>query len=1455
MSDFIGRTTVPAIVSSGLTFPLISDFGYGFSQDRPIVVHRFGTLDARIEQRFQVGIGPRRFTFKRQNLSLANKASLAMFWESLKGSYKSFVYNVPNADQSTTATTVCWEDSPLSFDYLMHACRVGVTFVEIGNSSPAYAVASTCTRFPSGTLAAALADQVQQIIPLVRIRVREAAVSDIYLSDRRCTVGGQDYLPRVVGLGEPGSSSIISQSISGTADDVQFGFGNADGAMTALSNDTDLKYAKIELSLYHVNSGILLQAWAGYVQDFAVDGSALFSVRASDGIFQINQQYPNKTISRTCYKDYNDGLGCPWASAGASASAVIAAGGDPNSCDFFWNSTNGCLVHGMGNFFGGIPILPQSVSVKDNTTGFIGFDRNKITATSIVSDTIWGKALTEIWCNNFGDPSRSFIANALIAAVRDNGDFFDVLGILGVGPIGAFGVSGNSAGMFVTNVDGFTYLLAPLADGFPAHGLKVASNGLSTNSNSALGLRQVPGPEPISAIGDQSFNQFGLANIVGRNPSPLPFAPGIAFCELLYAKPSGISPSSADSHSMTVPIAQGLSGWVWDASGTRSSVPGLTNPFWIAINTFLRAIGLGAVDHATQEQYFIRTAVLDGTGFGCAEIADNVVAALVGAGTETQFQFQGTIDSQKPLRDWLIEILNTGLGYFSFDFGKLRLGCRINASAVDTYTLGNIKFQTLRLAPVEAAFEKLIIDFADVQYGYQANTAQYEDKTHTKYYGRSGAPLTSRMHSVGSPTLSQNLRVAATRTREEVGGVNPAEWRNARTAYWETTLLGLSNYVGQVVSITDTAKIPGLRGVCNVDGSGNVTWVSGDPFDTSMLNKQILIGGVQVAVTTLTGSPVTSFATTPAATPGAGQSFRIITMNFRIQSWQLRRDWSIAITGKTVTPSMYDLEQGPMPVDVLPEPLPRFFYPLPTDSAWSPFQVQYAANDALFPSEWTFGLAQLYSTSADDVMLASLLLTGVQPANRYSTGLYAPALNALTQAATGGTIPGGSLVRISICSLDAVGRPSTPSELALILIATGTNTNSITVSGISWPSVAGQTKYVVFAHTLDDLICVQVIGNLTAGGGGLTYTPTSLVITDLVRTSWALPNSSTSKVVVKAKHAVHSGVIGFQVDSVTSGVVTSAGLIDLTGGPFTPVGRVLSLIGRPTGNSPVFNTTITSWNPATGDLGCSPNPLGHMLGGDAAVIRFLGSDNHLTPTQITDTGIKNQPSDAYAGFTVDVEIGTLLRVIKGLGRGAVRKITSNTDDTLKWDTPLVMDATSVFITEEATWPYFSDATDVSSSDPLAVASFEVDTGNFQNEVLITSGFTVNSNGEESTDGDQPIRECWMFGAPAGPISLAPHTLVRIAGDVTPNPAFAWQILNVTAATTVRGPLTADNGFFNIEIVQGSTAYAITFDPAAYEAPTYLQGACSEPNTITNIQLRLILGGLYRATGVNSYTPA
>ena len=1031
MSDTIGRITVPTVINSGQTFPLTTQYPFGFSVERPVIVHRFGSLDAKQEQRYYAGIGPRKFQFKRPNLDWSESRQLKAFWESMQGPWQAFTYNVPDADGTASAVLVTFEQAPISFEYLRNAAQVGLNLVEVVDpaAAPSYTVASTCLRFPSSGLATALLSEVQQIVPLVHIRLREGATApawqsgtayaagavvnygtspvsyvaidantgnqpditpthwrpfDIYLSDRRVSVGGQLYLPRLIGIGEAGSDVLISQDIKGASDNVRFAFGNGDRVMTQLANDTDLKYAEIDLCLFHLNSGILLQLWKGVIQNYVSDGTPVFPVTCSDGFFQIMNQYPERQLSRQCWKTFDDGVNCPYAAHGS--------GGDPDTCDYYLESANGCQAHGMAPYFGGHQADPQGVIIKDDSTGFLGFGRNTVTATSIISDTVWGLALPEIWCNSGGNPLYAFMATALMVDYRDESGYADSLGILSAGPLGGF-----SASMVVTNADGYRYVVAPMVDGYLWQGLKIDGNLNVTKYQPGMGLRYVAGNDPANPSSDY----FSLGQGSPQVWEPNVYAAGTAACEIRIVKSTTIQPSTPDQHQMKVPIDFGMWGWTWDQAGNRTAVKGLVNPFWIAVNMLLRAMGLygdpstgsdpgGGPGPSSADQLatFVLPSLVVGDGSGAAEIAADQVAAILGTGTETQFQFQGILSSQKPFRDWLTEVLNCCLGFYTWEFGQLKLGCRINASAVDAYTIGSMLFQSLRLAPIQSAFEHLVLSFADVAYQYQANTAEYCDKSHAAYYGRAGSPLTSQMHSVGCSTLSQALRVAATRTREEIGGVNPTEWRNARTAAWQTTLLGLANEVGQVVSITH-----------------------------------------------------------PDVPTGTGK--------FRIQRWSLKKDWSVEIQGQTVTDSMYDLDVGPKPIDVVPAPLPPLFYPIPLGPAWAPYQVQAAACDALFPDEWTFDLNQTYTTLADGSALANLIVTGKLPVNQFSaTGAGAPGIGSISQSATGGSLPANATLRVAICAIDSNGLPSAPSNIAIIgTPASGTGT--FTLEDITWPAVAG----------------------------------------------------------------------------------------------------------------------------------------------------------------------------------------------------------------------------------------------------------------------------------------------------------------------------------------------------------------------------------------------------------------
>jgi hypothetical protein len=150
---------------------------------------------------------------------------------------------------------------------------------------------------------------------------------------------------------------------------------------------------------------------------------------------------------------------------------------------------------------------------------------------------------------------------------------------------------------------------------------------------------------------------------------------------------------------MTVPIDYGMWGWVWDAERQSDGGEGPDQSVldrgehaaardgfvWRPVHRLEPRGGSGPAS-ADQLATFVLPSLIVGDGSGAAEIAGRPGSGILGTGTETQFQFQGILSSQKPFRDWLTEVLNCCLGFYTWEFGQLKLGCRINASAADAYT-------------------------------------------------------------------------------------------------------------------------------------------------------------------------------------------------------------------------------------------------------------------------------------------------------------------------------------------------------------------------------------------------------------------------------------------------------------------------------------------------------------------------------------------------------------------------------------------------------------------------------------------------------------------------------------------------------------------------------------------------------------------------------------------------
>jgi len=849
MPEYIGNVEVPEIAPSG-TFPLTTDFPHGCARRPTAHVHRFGSANAKIEQRFWAGDGARRFTVSRRTLRPATRKALLDFWLGNQGAYGAFYYNAPNDDGNGTTQYVCrFEDQNLTFEsFLGCLSSLGVTLAEIPSTGPTWPLNATCYRFPSEALEDALLAQAQQIVPLVKITPTEGGYPALRLSDRRCTIGGELWQPRLLEWGG------IAQGMGGESDEAEFAFGDADGVMTAVANQTDLYYADVELSLYHVGSGVKIQLWKGTLTDWQrQEGDPRLRVKAMDGLHELRLAYPRK-INRYCWKRFDVAAnGCPYAAEGVLDPEFPEARAD--RCDKSFAGPNGCRAHSMNHHFGGVVAQPQSARIKDNSTGRWGLWRADLTATSLISDSVYAEILQEVYCK-ITDPLlwKAMPVKALIVEGRDESDFYAALGAVGRGPLGSYG----TPAAYVDPETGETTHPCPhKLDGQPHHGWHDPKWDM-------YGLRLSLGPEP----NDDPFS-LGQGG-AGAQSYGLERAAGIAFAEIRRSDEKGLQLNPLAQHSMEVGVRQGLGGWKWTAPGSRSWVSyGLDNPVWIAVNVLLRALGLEFADAATQENYVDVAAAA-----AAAAICDQQVSKIIGSGVETQFTFNGFLRDQKAVRDWVQEILNNCLGYYTFASGKLRIGVRANSSVQEAFNEGNVLWDSLSLAPLKPTFNAVSAQFANAEYSFQGDSVGVDDLDHALLIGK-GQPLVipATINLCGASSKSQAARIAATRLREETGGITPAEWRYAREVEFRTTVLALAVEPGMVCSLAGFEALP--------------TYPATHPENTT--------------------------------DPQAEQAHYL---EFRVTRWTLNGDFSVTIRGRSTHNDVYALVAGPKPADALGAPVP-----------------------------------------------------------------------------------------------------------------------------------------------------------------------------------------------------------------------------------------------------------------------------------------------------------------------------------------------------------------------------------------------------------------------------------------------------------------------------------------------------------------------------------------------------
>ena len=848
MPEQIGRITIPSPLVSTAAFPFRPDYPCATTIEPPIYSHSFNVLGGFQEQRFVAGTSSRRYQVRKAIMTIAQRNAFVNFWNLNQGAVGQFAFPAPNANGSATSVTCRFADPTTTLPYALgNLASAGFTLIEVPTTSPAYGVAARSTRYPRALSTSLLAPVITPI-PLVTIQPYDDTYPAIYISDRRVTVGGQLYQPRLLDW------SGISQAIGGSADEAQFTLGNADRVFTRIANQVDLFRANIQFSLFFVENQFLLDLWSGFVGKWRMEPGANFILPARDGIYETSTLYPPRKISRTCNKLHNNADNdCPNSTVGVNS-------GTP--CDKGFDTPAGCMFHGMQDYFGGILVQLQGVKIKDNSTGTWGFGRDTINSVSAVSDSIFDEVLPEIYVDHIADPTdpndktRGYPVNAKIAEGRDEGDFYAALGIVSEGPIGAF-------------ADVTTQYAPHKLDGESPHGWpkQVGADG------GCWGLRRGLGHDPVRKNDpDTASDKFSLSE-GGAGPQSYGTAKaaGVAFLEIRRQDTKGLQLSRVQEHSMQAVVRQGVRRWEWSAPGSATLKSGCTNPVWIAVNAYLRGKGLFYAPTATQEKYFD----VAGAIAAAATCARTDGLLLIGTDVRPQFQFVGIIQEEKPLRDWITEILNSCLGYWTNDFDKLKIGLRINSSVVNdgAFTEANILFQSLFLEPLEPQFNHLTINYADEKFDYVlVPSVAYDIDYATAIGPPGGSPFFQKgnFNISGCPTQNQAALLAVTRLREELGGINSDQQRVARNASWKSTICSLNIAPGDVVSIShpDMPDYPAQQS-------------TRDP-----------------------------------------QGFSANYGELRVQSWKLNKDYSIEFTGKTTNNDMYDLEVGPKPADTLPPTLP-----------------------------------------------------------------------------------------------------------------------------------------------------------------------------------------------------------------------------------------------------------------------------------------------------------------------------------------------------------------------------------------------------------------------------------------------------------------------------------------------------------------------------------------------------
>jgi hypothetical protein len=640
----------------------------------------------------------------------------------------------------------------------------------------------------------------------------------------------------------------------------------------------------------------------------------------------------------------------------------------------------------------------------------------------------------------------------------------------------------------------------------------------------------------------------------------------------------------------------------------------------------------------------------------------------------------------------------------------------------NAFTEATILFRSLAVSPLAPAFNWLVGEFGDEEYGWQLNNCTIYDIDHAAYLGSPESPqyLMQTINYVGVSNLSQCARLITTRLREELGGL--------------------------------------------VSGSG-------PHGDGSGIDEQVLARNFQFKTTALAlGTQLGDIVSlTHAALPYSGYS------EGRVSRWAFNPDFSIDMQISATTDDVYDLVVGPKPADVPPPAAPPELLASPTGLAWMPNELAPAAGDPVYPAwERTFDLWQEYEITKDGVWQPTIWVKGKMTINQFVSNTQPRILE--IELAGGGHLNGPMTVYAAVTQRDADGKPAIPSNLSAIWIAAGLVNQKVNLS------VAPSTDPVLTGYDVWAGADRRQIARQSGDDGP----PPAIIVVDgpIMNMTEGLPEGKAKAVRIAAKHVYHAGIAGLLVNAVIG--TNQIQCNDFIDSADTWVGKLVFICSNVDGQVPLWNFAVTAFDATTGTLTVSPDcvhtgdPEDSVQPGDVLIV--YSNPTAATATTITNTmwdnSVNRQQFPGSTGMDPGVEVGRIVRILRNTGAGQWRHVTGNDHFTHTVSPPwaVIPDATSLYIVEAPDWLDPSQSTNISAQTDGVVVELHTAVPNLTDEVVLVGGFLVDLEDHQTDDGFAAYRMIYVFGQPptvrvvgpdAGPFNvLVTDQVVR--ADTTDN---------------------------------------------------------------------------------------